>query len=70
MCYVHKESLSSSGCLLWSSDQGLSVPHSHFKSRGDCAFAVAAPKLCHSLPQSIRSVKSVVCYKLKTHPIG
>ena len=47
----------------------LSCPRSRQKTRGDRAFAVAAPKLWNELPLSIRSAPTIVCFKslLKTH---
>ena len=55
---------------LRSSTQGfLSVPRTHFKTRGDHAFQSAAPKLWNSLPTSLRALETVDSFKkqLKTH---
>lgn len=47
----------------------LSTPKSRLKTRGDRAFAVAAPKLWNSLPFPIRTAPNLVHFKslLKTH---
>ena len=55
---------------LRSSNLGLlAVPRPKLKSRGDRAFAVAAPRLWNSLPLSVRSAPSIDSFKsrLKTH---
>ena len=55
---------------LRSSNLGLlAVPQSKLKSRGDRAFAVAAPRLWNSIPLSIRSAPSIDSFKsrLKTY---
>lgn len=41
----------------------LSVPLSHFKTKGDQAFAVAAHRLWNSLPLHIRSSPSIYLFK-------
>ncbi len=60
---------STSRSLRSSSQFLLSVPRSHFKTKGDRAFAVAAPRLWNSLPLHIRSSPSISLFKsaLKTH---
>ena len=47
----------------------LDVPRSRLKTRGDRAFAVAAPRLWNSLPPNIRAAKSLDIFKslVKTH---
>ncbi len=58
------------GRSLRSSNQRLlNVPRAKLKSRGDRAFAVAAPKLWNSLPVSIRTASTLNEFtaKLKTH---
>ena len=47
----------------------LKVPSSHLKSAGDRSFAVAAPKIWNSIPNSIKSVPRIDDFKrgLKTH---
>lgn len=47
----------------------LDVPRSLLKSRGDRAFAMAAPTLWNALPLSVRSATSLSIFKthLKTH---
>ncbi len=47
----------------------LAVPRAKLKSRGDRAFAVAAPKLWNSLPLYIRQAQTLVVFKssLKTY---
>ena len=55
---------------LRSSNLGLlSIPHTNRKSKGDHTFAFLAPTLWNHLPQSVRSAKSLDCFKrrLKTH---
>ncbi len=61
--YTTSRSLRSCNQLL------LSVPHSRCKSKGDRAFAVAAPKLWNSLLLIIRASPSLCVFKsnLKTH---
>jgi len=55
-----------SGRSLRSSNQRLlTVPRSRLKTRGDRAFAVAAPKLWNSLPAPIRSASSLHEFKAK-----
>ncbi|KAF7661454.1 hypothetical protein LDENG_00261450, partial [Lucifuga dentata] len=52
-----------------SSDQGLlSILQSKLKTRGDCTFAVASPRLWNSLPKDIRLAETVDSFKrlLKT----
>ncbi len=60
---------STSRSLQSSSQFLLSVPRSHFKTKGDRAFAVAAPRLWNSIPLHIRSSPSISLFKsaLKTH---
>ena len=56
--------------LLRSADQALLVvPRTKRKSRGDRAFAVAAPRLWNELPLHIRLTESLAVFKsrLKTH---
>ncbi len=43
----------------------LTVPRSRLVGKGDCAFAVAAPKLCNSLPLSIKCPPSIDTFKTK-----
>ncbi|KAF7645225.1 hypothetical protein LDENG_00208150 [Lucifuga dentata] len=46
--------LPSTGRTLRSSDQGLlAISQSKLKTRGDCAFAVVAPRLWNSLPSNM-----------------
>ena len=47
----------------------LDVPRTRLKTRGDRAFAVAAPRLWNSLPLHIRAAQSLNIFKsqLKTH---
>lgn len=47
----------------------LDVPRARLKTRGDRAFAVAAPRLWNSLPAHIRSAQTLAIFKslLKTH---
>ena len=52
-------------CLRSTSSYNLSQPHSRFKSRGDCAFAVVGPRLWNSLPLSLRSLSSLHEFKFK-----
>ena len=55
---------------LRSADQRLlHVPQSNLVSRGDCAFAVAAPQLLNALPLVIRTAPDLVTFKreLKSH---
>ncbi|KAF7655637.1 hypothetical protein LDENG_00053100, partial [Lucifuga dentata] len=42
----------------------LVILRSKFKLKGDCAFAVAAPKLWNSLPLHIRTMPSLISFKL------
>ncbi len=55
--------------LCSSSQLLLSVPRSRYKTKGDRAFSVAAPRLWNSLPLYIRSVPSISTFKssLKTY---
>ncbi|KAF7668169.1 hypothetical protein LDENG_00027370, partial [Lucifuga dentata] len=54
----------STGQTLRSSDEGLlAIPRSKLKTRGDCAFAVVAPRLWNSLPKDIRLVETVDTFK-------
>ena len=48
---------------------GLYVPHKTYKTLGDCAFAVAAPKLWNELPVTRWNRPSISTFKsaLKTH---
>ncbi len=45
------------------------VPKSRLVTKGDCAFAICAPKLWNSLPGDIRHATTVSSFKslLKTH---
>ena len=45
------------------------MPKTKYKLKGDCAFAVAAPKLWNVLPLHIRQAASLPVFKslLKTH---
>ncbi len=43
----------------------LAVHRSRLKHHGDRAFAIAGPKLCNSLPGSIRMVSSLSSFKFK-----
>ena len=59
-----------SGRSLRSSGQDLlTVPRTRFKTRGDRAFCVVAPRLWNSLPLALRALDSVEAFKkcLKTH---
>ncbi len=46
-----------------SSENLLTVPLSRLKSKGDRAFSVLAPKLCNSLPQTVRLSSSLSGFK-------
>lgn len=61
--YTPTRSLRSADQLL------LHVPKTNHKLRGDCAFAVAAPKVWNDLPQPIKQATSITHFKslLKTH---
>ena len=65
LIHVHK----SARALRSSNELLLDVPISRLKSKGDWAFAVAAPKLWNSLPLYIRSAQTLEIFKslLKTH---
>ncbi len=56
-------------CCLRSSVALLAVPKSRLESKGDCAFAIRAPRLWNDLPEEIRPAESVTSVKssLKTH---
>ncbi|KAF7658228.1 hypothetical protein LDENG_00016030 [Lucifuga dentata] len=59
----------STGRTLRSSDQELlTIPRTKLKTKGDCAFAVVAPRLWNSLPNNIRLAETVDSFKrlLKT----
>lgn len=46
------------------SDQGLlAVTNTHLLSQGDHAFQGVAPRLCYTLPPTLRSADSVVSFK-------